>query len=251
MKQHTVVITRPDGEEFAERVSAAGFATIIAPVFSLEPVTGTVRPSEDLSAFKWIIFTSRNGVKYLAQSIRVLPSSLKIAVIGARTAAAVTEAFGKPVDFCGDGESSEKFSTQFLTQYQNGEKVLLAVGCERRGVIEASLTQANVPVDTREVYRQVERPIAPAIEEQLTSVVAAAQLWTFFSPSAFRHAQTAFSQWKKPEPQCKIFSIGKVTSQAVQEAGFSVTGEALEQSENGMIEALCRWRDQSVGSGEK
>lgn len=52
-----------------------------------------------------------------------------------------------------------------------------------------------------------------------------------------------FFSVEEKNKRCKIFSIGKVTSQAIRDAGFSVTEEAAEQSESGMLDALGRWRD--------
>lgn len=250
MKPVSVVITRPEGEAFAERVRSANFDVIQVPLFGLEE-----NPLDDHGArilahiqdYSWIVFSSRMAVRFFSE----LPAerrvtAAQIAVIGPATAVEVEKRLGRRVDFCARGEGAEIFSDQFLNEVAPGDRLLVLSNVERRGVIEKVARARGYACDVLELYRHVRR--APTVEarDALAAVSPHHQWWTFFSPSAFVYGCEEFPEWQRIECRPQMFSIGATTTSAITGAGFAVVGQAREASEDSLIESLKELRDRAT-----
>ncbi len=248
MKTLSVIITRPDGDDFAVRVREAGFEPILAPLFSLEAITNDPeepRISAQLPNYSWIIFSSRHGARFFLEKFGSMLSG-KIAAIGKTTDSEIERCYGRRADFCGSGASSEDFISEFLPQIDSFQRVLVASSVERRGIIEKALSGRCAQCDVLPVYRHLRRAPEVSLAQKIALIPSDAQLWTFFSPSAFHYATESFFEWQMPGDRAKIFSIGRTTSAAIEAAGCTVTAQAATPDEQGMIDALCAWRESAA-----
>jgi len=97
-----VMITRPrkDAEEFAEALRQIGAEVLFLPTITIQPVEDTTLLDEalrNLDRYQWIVFTSANGVNAVlgrldSLEITALPSALRIATVGPKTAARLIKA---------------------------------------------------------------------------------------------------------------------------------------------------------------
>jgi len=84
-----LLVTRPaeDAAELAERLHGLGIETILAPLFTIEPLAGA---AVNLAGVQAIIFTSANGVRAFAQACR--ERSYPVFAVGQATAGAARKA---------------------------------------------------------------------------------------------------------------------------------------------------------------
>jgi uroporphyrinogen-III synthase len=159
VRSETVIVTRPQGDTFAQSLEARGFKTIIMPLFSLEP--RELEPQDkvllsDLKSYEWLIFTSQYGVRYAHQLLRdSLPITLRVAVIGKKTALAYTNYFNKNADFIGTGQSSEQFAEQFAAQLSPASRIILFTVLEHRGVFTKIVQERGFVIEEFAIYQQV------------------------------------------------------------------------------------------------
>jgi uroporphyrinogen III methyltransferase/synthase len=90
-----ILVTRPraQADSFVEGLRAAGFEPIYFPVIEIRPIENNValdKALDKLNCYKWVVFTSVNGVEavfdnfsplFLEESVEV-----KFAAIGPKTA---------------------------------------------------------------------------------------------------------------------------------------------------------------------
>jgi uroporphyrinogen III methyltransferase / synthase len=93
-----ILVTRPRSQaaEFGDALSSAGFEPVFFPVIEIQPADPVPLDAalKDIERFDWVIFTSVNGVQAVwdrMKALRIprLPTSLKVAAIGPKTAAAL------------------------------------------------------------------------------------------------------------------------------------------------------------------
>ena len=155
-----IVITRPEAqaEGFAELLRAAGARVIPFPVIRIAPPESW----EELDAalgrleeYRWIIFTSANGVAFFFRRLREVGrdirdlKGIRIAAIGPATAAAV-EALGIRVDLVPEEFVSEGVVKAFAGEDLRGSRVLLPRAREARDVIPEGLAKMGARCDMRD-----------------------------------------------------------------------------------------------------
>jgi len=208
MKKPLALVTRPtqDCDEVAKELSSRGFSVHVAPLIQVEVISPKFREPLPVSwdEVDWVILTSRNGarvwstVEIPATSSTSKNNRLAVATIGERTAEKVRELCGYSPDFVGSGERSELFIPQFLELVREGDKIVVAGACKRRGLIETALTEHGVQVFSWNLYDIV--PSAPVLGSVSIINNAPSVLWTFFSGSAV----SAYVEWRK------LYSLPKV-----------------------------------------
>jgi uroporphyrinogen-III synthase/uroporphyrinogen III methyltransferase/synthase len=114
-----------------------------------------------LDSYDWLILTSANAVRALAERAAALeialaqPVRLKVAAIGEATAAAA-RLIGLPVDFVPEAYVAEKLVEGLLARAA-GQRILLARAAVARDVIPGALRAAGAEVDVVEAYRNARR----------------------------------------------------------------------------------------------
>jgi uroporphyrinogen-III synthase len=202
-----VVVTRPREHAAAlvERLEKLGHDVAVCPLIAIEP-TG---PDEiDVSGYDWVVVTSANGARQLAERMRGRP--VRIAAIGSATAAALP----------GEPDLVPKVSTQegLLAELPRPAGRVLFAGAEgARRLLVDELGADFVPL-----YRTKElRPDG----------FPDGDLVVLSSASAAR-AYAALAR------QVPVVSIGPETTATAKRAGLRVAAEARTHDLEGLVDAV-------------
>lgn len=200
-----VTRAREEAGELAERLRALGHEVEVCPLIETEPVG----PDEiDVSAYDWVIVTSRNGARELARRVRGRPR--RVAAVGLGTAQALPWA----------ADLVPAVSTQegLLEALPRPAGRVLFAGAEgaRRLLVD------ELDADFVRLYRTKE--LRPADFPEVDAVVLA-------SASAAR----AYAAVGAPAP---AVSIGPQTTAAA--IGVEVVAEAQTHDLDGLVEAVRR-----------
>jgi uroporphyrinogen-III synthase len=236
-----VLITRePDrAAPLIELLQRAGVAALA------KAVTRTVylpqsEPLPDLGQFRWLAFTSVNGVKGFARMMTgetKLPDSMRIAVVGPATEAAAKKLLRNP-DLAIEDTDAAGLARQILIERaaHDGETVLWPCAMKFEPAFESNLRKAGMEVLPWLVYR------TEAIEaEPLHSALKLFWPWDaviFGAPSAVKAFEKA---WPTPW-DFKAIAIGQTTARALSEIPDCVPtiseGTSPEDLRDAVLESL-------------
>jgi uroporphyrinogen III methyltransferase/synthase len=198
----------------------------------------------NLPRYRWLVFTSGNGVHALVRRLRRTGRDLRalghlrLAAIGPATAEALRGYHLEP-DLVPEEYRSESLAAA-LKERAAGQRVLLARADRGRELLREELG-AVCAVDQVAVYLQADAVGADAEVlgrlsrgevdfVTLTSSNIARALVRLLDESARAHIRTG---------RTRLVSISPVTSGAVRELGLPVAGEASAYTPEGVVEALC------------
>jgi len=246
-----IVITRPEAqaEELSELLRARGARVINFPVIrialpeSWEELDGAI---DRLESYRWIIFTSANGVTFFFRRLRERGrdirdlKGIRIATIGTATASAV-EARGIRVDLVPEEFISEGVVKAFAGEDLRGCRVLLPRAREARDVIPEGLTKMGADVDVATAYRTV-RSDRNAAELESFFAEAKVDVITFTSPSTVANFLGIMGPDFRLPSKVRIACIGPVTEKAAREAGLPVDILQERYTIPGLVEALTEYR---------
>lgn len=151
LENKVFISTRPASQSAElENLLTEESATLVSmPTIEVRPLPlneFALQHLKNLDAFNWIVFTSPNGIRYFFERIfeiqnnYVLPSHLKIAVVGKKTAASL-ECYGTSASFINLGNTAEDFVADFFHRVNLGERVLFPIGNLARTVIEDKISK--------------------------------------------------------------------------------------------------------------
>ena len=232
----TIVVTRAREQlsGLRSRCEELGAVVLELPTIAIEPIDFTL---PDLANYRWLIFTSANGVDAFFER-GLAPAGLdaralaptRVAAIGPGTAAALARR-GVRADLV-----PERFVAEsLLDAFPDGAgRVLVARAETARDVLPDGLAAKGYTVDVLPVYRTVNAPVDPAT---LTRVRAGAvDAITFTSSSTVTNFCDAVGAL--PDPAPLIVSIGPVTSETARTRGLHVDAEANPHTIDGLVAAL-------------
>ena len=202
-----VAVTGTD-ERPVERLRAAGFDVILAPLIRVEEIEGA---PIDAGAYDWILVTSRNAVAPLLG--RLAGGSARLAAIGPGTAESL-RARGVEPALVADNSTQEGLAEALP---RPAGRVLHAGAEGARDVLVNELDAEFVPL-----YRTVE--LEPEAFPDVDLVVLA-------SASAARALSTS-----RTDLPC--VSIGPVTSEEARGRGLTVLAEARTHDLDGLVAAV-------------
>jgi uroporphyrinogen-III synthase len=195
---------------------------------------------QNLDQFKWVIFTSKNGVvSFFKQMIETLgnttlPTDLKIAVIGKNTAAEL-DYYGYAPYFTANENTSDGLLKELQKKHHlQNQNILLALGNLAGDKLETELSKANSV--TRINTYQTEKP-AEADPKLLDAISNDNyDLIVFTSPSTFHN----FFHFYGTEniSKVKMASIGEVTSEAIRQGGAEPLLTAASSNAEGLYKAI-------------
>ena len=232
----TVVVTRAreQASELRSRLELLGADVVELPAIEVEPVDFTL---PDLADYRWVIFTSANGVDAFFErglasgglDARAL-SPARVAAIGPGTANALTR-HGVRADLV-----PERFVAEsLLDAFPDGAgRVLLARAEAARDVLPDGLGAKGYTVDVLSVYRTVTAPVDPHSVARLHA--GEIDAITFTSSSTVTNFCDVVGVLPEPGPQ--IVSIGPVTSETARARGLRVDAEADPHTIDGLVAAL-------------
>ena len=245
-----VVITRPEvqAEGFAALLQAQGARVIHFPTIAIvspDHYDDLDRAIGQISSYRWIIFTSANGVNFFVHRLKALGKDIRdlkgirICTIGPATAAKIEE-WGIPVDLVPDDFISEGVVTAFRKMDIKDVRILLPRAETARDVIPEGLADLGGIVDVVTVYRTVnsgkkKSDLYPLIKEGKVHVIA------FTSPSTVTHFMEIMGTDFALPPQVKIACIGPVTAAAVKKAGLNVDILQERYTVPGLVEAMVEY----------
>ncbi|MFH1262810.1 MAG: uroporphyrinogen-III synthase [Pseudomonadota bacterium] len=250
-----IVVTRsPDqAGELSELIRKAGAVPIeiptiaFAPPADWSPVDRTIRM---LSNYDLIVFTSRNAVRFFrdrlaAKGIERVPSSIRVAAVGTKTAEAAAE-------LCDDlplvpehPMAAEELIDLLRDRFESlkGVRVLFPRAEKGREVLPEFLRKEKANVEVVTVYRTV--PISEG-KERLRGLMAVGMAdWITFASGSAVDGFLALASRKTIQAwigskKIRIASIGRVTSKALEKHGFSVDAEPGTATIGAMVEAMSK-----------
>ena len=211
-------------------------------IYTEELETPELEKELEAGGCTWAVFTSRNGVELFQKALRRLRidlrrlSSLRFAVIGEGTKAALSEA-GIYADFVPSRYSSADLAAEWIPTLTAADKVLLLRAQEASSELPDALSEAGISYRDLPLYRTV-RDERKA--EELNRLLPEADYVTFASASAVK-AFTAMV----PDPEkmeAKAVCIGPVTERAAKKAGIPVYASAVTYTAEGMRDVLRKDR---------
>jgi uroporphyrinogen-III synthase len=258
-----VVITRAaeQAQELAARLEQHGAEVLLLPTLSFQAAQNSAQLDEairGLSRFDWILFTSRNAVRFFCERCRALgldpPSGYtarpQIAAVGPATAEAARQ----------QGIRVARVASRFLGQGLvedlrsdlAGAKILLPRSNRAREELPVALRSLGALV-TEVVAYETGVPAAPDRKLLDRILVGEVDAVTFTSPSAFEHflEMAGAEQLRKVAGSLALAAIGPVTAAAIREAGFAVDIEAEESTADGLTAALVAYFTQGKSAGAK
>lgn len=242
-----ILVTRAAHQagKLSEGLRALGAEPVEVPVLEIHP-PASFEPLDaalcQLNSYNWLILTSANAVRALAERAAALgivlakPVRLKVAAIGETTAAAARLS-GLQVDFVPEAYVAESLVEGLLSRAA-GQRILLVRAAVARDVIPDALRAGGAEVDVVEAYRNVLPDAAPEqLRQALGKGIDAA---TFTSSSSATHldeaARVAGVAW--PFAAVPAISIGPITSLTLRELGWLPAAEANPSDISGLIAAL-------------
>jgi len=243
-----IVVTRPQDQcqKFLELLQSRGAVPFCFPVIEISPLANN--PELDnalrrLADYDWLILTSVNGVAVVWEhlqelDIQYLPSALKIACIGPKTAAALAK-HGFQADFVPE----EYIAEAILPGLGELEdiKVLLTRADIARPDLPEAIRAGGGTADDISTYRTL---LAEPDETSLVKISAGTDLLTFTSPSTVENFfQIITSAGLDPLhlPGNPIVAcIGPITARAAEKKGYRVTVLPEKYTIEGLLDAIIR-----------
>jgi uroporphyrinogen III methyltransferase/synthase len=247
-KRIVVTRARAQASRFLRRLTELGaecieFPTIeIAPPESWEALDDAIR---GLEGYKWLLFTSVNGVEQFFQRLDLLQKDardlkgLQIGTIGPETAQAVQVRGVKP-DFVPTEYRAEAIVDQFRKWDVKGTRILLPRAARAREILPTELEKMGAEVRVVPAYQTIiPRHDADRVDGLLAE--GRIDLVTFTSSSTVTNFVDMLGVSKESlkalMSQIIVACIGPVTAETARKIGFSVavmpatyTIEALTES---------------------
>lgn len=241
-----VVITRPaaQAQPLIDGLKAAGAVPILFPTIDIAPIQDNPPLGlalRHLSAYDWIVFTSANGVRAVADHLAALTlnavalNGSRIAAIGPVTAAALRD-LGVHVDLQPEAYIAEAiFAALQARGAVTGQRFLLLRADIARATLREQLQTAGAQVEEVPVYHTVSgSPDAAAFAEVRRGV----DVLTFTSSSTVRYFFDLLPEAVTIAANARIVCIGPITAQTARDYGLHVTHVAEVYTVPGLLTAL-------------
>jgi uroporphyrinogen-III synthase len=242
-----VLVTRAADQagKLSDALRAAGLTPVEVPVLELVPPTDFApldAALRNFASFDWLILTSANAVRVLADraqflGIALADQKIKIAAVGSATASAI-EALGLTVSLVPEKYVAEGLLESFKQRTLTGKKILLVRAAVARDVIPDALRSLGVHVTIAEAYRNQMPASAPA---QLAAALAEQITFAAFtSSSSVTHLRDAALAASIPWPLANVraISIGPVTTHTLINSGWPPAAEANPHDIPGLATAI-------------
>ena len=264
---HRILVTREHMEGF-ERLEELGAEIIDFPTIEIVPPENydqLDKSIDKIETYDWLIFTSRNGVKYFFKrffekdrDIRDL-KGLKICAIGTKTAKEIKK-YGIKTDLIPEEFRAEGLIEAFLPPHPplskggieggvfKGIRFLLPRAEKAREVFPEKVRELGGKIDVPVAYRAIKpeyrgKRLRRFLREGKISIA------TFTSAATFNNFREIMG--KDADELLKgiaIAVIGPVTAKAVENAGLRVEIMPEEATIEAMVEEIIKWAQRRAGS---
>lgn len=246
-----ILVTRgaEQAEGLARLLRELGGEVIVFPTIAItEPddCSPLDRALDGIGQYNWIIFTSRNGVKYFFKrmnerliDIRDL-KGIKLGAIGPKTKEALEE-HGLRIDFMPPKYIAEEIVASIKGMIKTGDRILLPRSDKARKFLKEALTGLGVEVNEVITYRTCAAGGDPDYLRRMLEQ-GFIHLITFASSSAVQnfvqlfdgHDLTALMR------DVQVACIGPVTARTAVGSGLRADLVAREYTSEGLVEAILR-----------
>lgn len=247
-KRVVVTRTRRQASKLVRKLTGLGADVMELPMIRVRPAVDEEVKREvfsGLGSYDWIVFTSRNGVRYffdlLLEEHRDLRSLgfARIAAVGPSTAREV-EKCHLAVDLVPEKHTGSDLAEALIeTGSMENAKILMVKGNLGGADLIKRLEEVWAMVDRFEVYKTEPtdlslHPVAKRFREMGAHAI------TFTSSSTVKSfvRQARSLQMKPGAVTPKSFSIGPVTSRTMADLRIPLTREARKSTLDSLIEAL-------------
>lgn len=237
-----VVITRPEKEKkiFSNALSKLGVSHLPYPTIAItkNQLNNTyLMKMKELKSYDWILFTSRNGVRYFMETLDELGINKKILLsksigaVGPKTAKEVKK-YHLTVQII-----PTKFTTDYLAQelqHISGKKILIPRSHIGKPLLIKTLQEKGATVTNIPIYKT--QHVVPKNEE-FDTLLQHNQICciTFTSPSTVEGFMKSITQNKEKILSIPVLSIGPITTKKAIESGFQSVFTADIYTIDGMI----------------
>lgn len=243
LKGKKILITREkkQAKDFAEKVKICGGNPIEVPLLeiSCKDIVANQRILEHIEGYKWIFFTSANGVDcffQLAEKYK-LPKlkEPKFAVVGHKTEWCLNR-HGYLSSFVPSVYNADVMAAEFLQKFKCDGPALLVRGNRSRDVLPVEFSKLDMDFDMMEVY---ETKFNYTMENVLQTVLLEEELdfITFTSPSTVE----AFSEMINNIPEITYVCIGTTTEQRALELGFKLVLTPEVYTTDAMLQTIANY----------
>lgn len=246
-----ILITRQkeQAEDFVRLIEDAGAIPVEFPVietvppYSWDALDNSIK---GLDKYKWIIFTSANGVRFFMErlkfngkDIREL-KGIKICAIGPKTASSV-ESLGIKVDIMPEEYIAEGVINEMLKIGIKGQKILLPRAALARDILPQKIEKMGAKIDVVDAYKTV-KPAARVKEIKELFKKGGVDVITFTSSSTVKNFMSYFDAHEKGMIKDAIIaSIGPITAKTVEEFGFKSDIVADEYTIERFVEKIIEY----------
>ncbi len=247
MTRPRVVVTRPADakDRLTERLEALGCEVVAAPAIrigpprSYEALDALVRAP---SRYAYLLFMSRNAVRYYVQRARrlrrggpLVPTGVQVGVVGSATGA-VAERAGMDVTLLSEGRTGVDLAETVADVASAGARVAVVQAEDGRGEPAERLRAAGLAVTRVPAYRTrpaaVPREIVAAVRNGEVDALA------FASPSSAVSFAVALGGLTAVPKGVSVAAIGPTTAAACERAGRAPDVVAAESSAAALAEAV-------------
>ncbi len=249
-----ILLTRAvhQASELASRLRALEATPIECPAIAIVPPASYAPLDAALqrpSPYDWIIFTSANGVRAVAERAAQLSlgsaslPALRLGAIGPATAQVLAALF-RPADFVPGIYVAEAIVEQIGPVA--GQEILLPRADIARAALAEGLRARGATVEDVTVYRTVPGAGVAEVAELLRVGRIDALLFTSSSTVRYFLAGIAAAGLKRDALSASahrpaVFCIGPITASTARAGGLPVDAVAREHTMSGLIAALNDW----------
>jgi uroporphyrinogen III methyltransferase/synthase len=247
-----VVLTRAQEQarEFSQLLAAYGAEPVEVPTIQIVPPASWQAIDDAvarLSTYKWLIFTSVNGVRPFMDRLHAAGkdaralANLSLCAIGPRTAQELG-AYGLTPDVVPTEFQAEGMITALAHVGIRGSRVLIPRAEVAREILPEQLRELGATVDVIPVYRTItpQMDVASLTQQLHDGQVAAV---TFTSSSTVRNFVELFGgrdAVRSLVARVVIACIGPITAHTAEEYGLTVTVMPAENTVPALAEAIVR-----------
>lgn len=234
-----VITTRDRQGRLEELLCEAGIAVHHVPLIEIvdlqseRELTALSTALHDLAKFDWLVVTSVHGAERVGPHVAALPN-LRLAAVGTRTAAHLSELAGRPVDIVPQRQTGADLVS--VLPSRPGERVLIAQADRAPSTVADGLRSKGYDVTAVVAYHTVLRQPNRSQLQQLRQADAVA----FASSSAVEAWVDTVGILTPPI----VAAIGPTTARTAIELGLQVTHVAADHSVEGLattiVDALTR-----------
>lgn len=242
----SIGITGTDGifEKLSAKLSAMGADIVRAGVSCVVPCgkEELLKAVGGLSAFRWVVFTSRNGVRMFFDAmeecqvdVRTL-AGLKFAVVGPGTRDFL-KTYGIHADYMPEEYTTKALAKGLCRQVKNTERILIPRARQGSKALTDCLTEAGLGFTDLPVYDI-------AVEEVPAGRLPALNYVTFESGSGVRGFFKNQEKEKRKlfQTGLKAVCIGTVTAKVLEEFGITDSLVAEDYTAGGILRAVLEER---------